>query len=516
MNILTLLEMAADSFQDRAAITDDGASYTAAELLERARVLAPVLTGGSNRDAVLYIGPHGVRFATALFACAAAGKPFVPLNYRLSEEQLTRLAARHPDALIVADPSVAPSAPNERLDLEAVLSQTGTGSSEAACQDGERLAVILYTSGASRRAEGCRASPPAPHVLHPERRRVRLCRSRGCRARRGAAVSHRRCGEPADEPLRRTAKCLPAQVYPRGLARHLGAGTRYPGDACEPMLARLADHLEATGDSPPPSLRLLAYGGAKTSPPVLERALRAFPDVPFVHACAWPETTSSIAVLGPGDHDAARRGDPEAVARLASVGRVVPTVEVRIVGADGNPVAPGEVGEIVVRGPQVSGEYLGMEGTPSEWFATRDLGRIDAGGYLLVLGRADDTIIRGGDPRTGRDRGDSRRASRSRRGRRRRSAEQTWGEEVGAVIVLADGGSVEAVRESARPAAADVEGAVAVRRRRRSSVLGDRQARPSSAPRPLPDYGRVLTFDAGEAARPALAAGYQSTGWWTG
>ena len=451
MNILTLLEMAADSFQDRAAITDDGASYTAAELLERARVLAPVLTGGSNRDAVLYIGPHGVRFATALFACAAAGKPFVPLNYRLSEEQLTRLAARHPDALIVADPSVAPSAPNERLDLEAVLSQTGTGSSEATSQDGERLAVILYTSGTS-------AEPKGVALRH------RHLTSYILNAVEFASAAHEDAALVAVPPYHIAGVAnLLTNLYAGRLSVFLhrftpedwldtSARERVTQAMVVPtMLARLADHLEATGDSPPPSLRLLAYGGAKTSPPVLERALRAFPDVSFVHAYGLTETTSSIAVLGPGDHDAARRGDPEAVARLASVGRVVPTVEVRIVGADGTPVAPGEVGEIVVRGPQVSGEYLGMEGTPSEWFATRDLGRIDAGGYLYVLGRADDTIIRGGENIAPAEIAVI-------LGEHPAVVEvgvvgvpsETWGEEVGAVIVLADGGSVEAVREWAQ------------------------------------------------------------------
>ena len=63
MNILTLLEMAAGAFGDRAAITDDGVSYTAADLLERAQALSATLTG-DDRDAVMYVGPHGIRFAT--------------------------------------------------------------------------------------------------------------------------------------------------------------------------------------------------------------------------------------------------------------------------------------------------------------------------------------------------------------------------------------------------------------------------------------------------------------------
>jgi acyl-CoA synthetase (AMP-forming)/AMP-acid ligase II len=56
-------------------------------------------------------------------------------------------------------------------------------------------------------------------------------------------------------------------------------------------------------------------------------------------------------------------------------------------------------GELYVRGPQVSGEYLnGASGVDEDgWFATRDRGWVDADGYLFVEGRADDTIIRGGE-----------------------------------------------------------------------------------------------------------------------
>jgi acyl-CoA synthetase (AMP-forming)/AMP-acid ligase II len=73
-------------------------------------------------------------------------------------------------------------------------------------------------------------------------------------------------------------------------------------------------------------------------------------------------------------------------------------VEVRVVDPDGASVAPGEVGEIAVRGDQISGEYLGAAPSAGEgWFATRDLGWLDDEGYLFIQGRSDDTIIRGGE-----------------------------------------------------------------------------------------------------------------------
>ena len=133
---------------------------------------------------------------------------------------------------------------------------------------------------------------------------------------------------------------------------------------------------------------------------VLERALRAFPDCGFVNAYGLTETSSTIALLSPEDHRAALAAHDEAArARLSSVGRPVPGVEMQIRDAAGNPVPPGVVGELWVRGPQVSGEYVDEGSVLDEqgWFPTRDRAWFDDAGYLFIEGRADDTIIRGGE-----------------------------------------------------------------------------------------------------------------------
>ena len=96
------------------------------------------------------------------------------------------------------------------------------------------------------------------------------------------------------------------------------------------MLARIVEHL---GDRPAdvPTLRSLAYGGARDAAPVLERALELFPDGDFVNAYGLTETSSTIAVLGPEDHRAAAASDDPAVrARLGSAGRAVPGIELEI------------------------------------------------------------------------------------------------------------------------------------------------------------------------------------------
>jgi acyl-CoA synthetase (AMP-forming)/AMP-acid ligase II len=134
--------------------------------------------------------------------------------------------------------------------------------------------------------------------------------------------------------------------------------------------------------------------------PVLERALELFPGAGFVNAYGLTETSSTVALLGPDDHRAALAStDPAVRARLGSVGRPLPTVEIDVVDDAGRPLGPGAEGRIRIRGRQVGGTYRGAEGgLPSDgWLVTGDLGVLDAEGFLFVRGRADDLIISGGE-----------------------------------------------------------------------------------------------------------------------
>ncbi len=96
------------------------------------------------------------------------------------------------------------------------------------------------------------------------------------------------------------------------------------------MLNRILDVVEADGGGLP-SLRSLAYGGGPMPRPVVERALRLLDGVGLVNAYGLTETSSTIAVLGPDDHRQAFASDDPAVrARLGSVGRVLPGVELSV------------------------------------------------------------------------------------------------------------------------------------------------------------------------------------------
>jgi acyl-CoA synthetase (AMP-forming)/AMP-acid ligase II len=156
------------------------------------------------------------------------------------------------------------------------------------------------------------------------------------------------------------------------------------------MLHRILDHPDFdTTDLR--SLSSLTYGAAPASPELIRRAMASLPGVELTNTFGQTETMGSITALGPGDH---------AAERLASVGRPLPGVEVRVVDpTTGDPVPTGTVGELWVKseGSVVPGAQAEGTGALAGWFRTGDMVSADDEGYLYPSGRLTDTINRGGE-----------------------------------------------------------------------------------------------------------------------
>jgi acyl-CoA synthetase (AMP-forming)/AMP-acid ligase II len=131
-----------------------------------------------------------------------------------------------------------------------------------------------------------------------------------------------------------------------------------------------------------PSLHVLQYGAAPIHPDTLRRAMAALPGVDFLNLYGQTEG-SPITCLSPEDHRSAADGREWL---LRSVGRAAPGVELRIEGADAR-----GVGEVTARA-----EHLFMS-SDDGWLRTGDIGRLDDDGYLYLIGRRGDKIIRGGE-----------------------------------------------------------------------------------------------------------------------
>jgi acyl-CoA synthetase (AMP-forming)/AMP-acid ligase II len=385
MNITMILEMAA-SAGDRPAVTADGRSLTPAELLRLANAAAGRFRG---HPAVLYQATSHLAYPVALFGAAIAGVPLVPLNYRLGAQQLDALVDRHPGALVIRPPDLGGLLePAESLEPDGEPTPEGD----------DPAAVLLYTSGTT--AEPKAAVLRHRHLLAYVLNTVEFGSAREEDAALVAVPPYHVAGlANLLTSLYAGRRVVYLEAFDAGEWLETVRRERITHAMLVPtMLARIVAQVQGD-DAATPTLRSLAYGGARMPRPVLERALRIFPGTGFVNAYGLTETASSIAVLSPEDHRAAlASSDPALRERLGSVGRALPGIEFQIRADDGQPAAAGESGLVFVRGEQISGEYRGRSSLDSDgWFATRDRGRLDADGYLFIEGRADDTIIRGGE-----------------------------------------------------------------------------------------------------------------------
>ncbi|MEY2435039.1 MAG: hypothetical protein QOC92_4764 [Acidimicrobiaceae bacterium] len=379
-----LLEMVADVVGDQVAV----GSLTYAQLLERASAGSQLIG-----DRLVLVDTNSDAVPIGLFSAALAGVPFVPVNYRLADDSLRAIIERAAPGTAVVDASVVSRISDidgiDLLDRESFLEAcTQAAPRTNAPSDPEAIAVLLFTSGTTGAPKGAvlRHQHLTSYVLGT----VEFLGASQDDAALVSVPPYHIAGIAAvlsSVYAGRRIVYLP-QFTPESWVEVARAEAITHAMVVPTMLGRILDHLEVTGEGLP-ALRHLSYGGGRMPVSVVERALKLLPEAGFVNAYGLTETSSTLAILTPDDHrEASASDDPAVRARLGSVGRPLPTIELEI-----------RDGEIWVRGEQVSGEYLGIGAAVRDdgWFPTNDGGRLDEGGYLFVDGRLDDVIVRGAE-----------------------------------------------------------------------------------------------------------------------
>jgi acyl-CoA synthetase (AMP-forming)/AMP-acid ligase II len=407
MNLFSLLDQAAQRFAPRGAVyRGTELVLTYAELRERALRLAATLRRRCPAGARIAVASENrPEYLELMFGAWAAECVIVPINAKLHPLEMLQIVDDADAALIFASPKRAEALAAEMPAAGACEMVVIGSAGYAACFETspamapqsapESLAWLFYTSGTTGRPKGAMLTHrnlmamTIAHLADVEALDEHMSQIHA------APMSHG-SGLYAPAYLARGAR----QVIPASGGfepdEFLDLCDAHPGCGAflAPTMVQRLRLAAAAAQRRPANLRSIVYGGGPMYVEELKKSLAAFGPV-FAQIYGQGEAPMTITSLRRADHALA----DEAI--LGSVGFPRSGVEVAVVGADGRPLAPGEIGEIVCRGDVVMAGYWRNAAATAEalrdgWLWTGDLGSLDARGYLSLRDRSKDVVISGG------------------------------------------------------------------------------------------------------------------------
>jgi len=429
-SIPAMLAATVARFGDRPALVDGPVERSWAQLNEAAVEVAAslVATGVQPGERVGIWAPNGAEWVTAVLGLLAAGAVLVPVNTRFKGPEAAELLRRAGVGVLVTTagflgndyPALLEDAGADLPDLETVVLTGGHPTSASS-----RSSVVVGWDELLDRATPAARDEVARRAgsLGPEDPSDILFTSGTTGSPKGVVMTHRRTLAVASDWAAMTGlgpddRYLMVNPYfhmfglKAGILACVAAGATMlpqPVFDVDRVLARVADERVTVLPGPPTlyqslldhpgrsdhdlsSLRV-AVTGAADIPVALVR--RVHDELPFRLVITGYGLTEAGTAFATGEAD-----DIETVA--TTVGRPRPGFELRIVDGSGREVAPGEAGEVVLRGPSVMAGYLDdPEATAAAlsddgWLRTGDLGTVDGAGCLRIVGRVKDMFIVGG------------------------------------------------------------------------------------------------------------------------
>ncbi|MEV6510992.1 long-chain fatty acid--CoA ligase [Streptomyces sp. NPDC051642] len=415
-NFASILDYHLAQRPDAVAVVQDERCLTVRHLHERVNQLAAGLAelGVGRGDVVGLLLYNQPEFLELVHATSRLGAVFLPLNYRLSEEEWQYILGHAQAKVIVTEPEFVRAVERSAgclTDLEhRVLIGGGEPPEEPwtdyeellARHKGERvepvdvglddLQRLMYTSGTTSRPKGVRITygnlqaKNLAHIVHFGLTAADTTLVSGPLYHVGGLDM------PALGVLYAGGSVVLQRKFdPQGVL-HAIERHRVTNVWLAPAMVNAVLEVPDREEYDTSSVRFILGGGEKTPEPVLRRIMTAFPNAWFADAYGLTETVSGDTFL---DRE-------HALSKLGSVGRPVPHTRVRIVDDTGVEVPAGELGEITLRGPKVFAGYWRDEKATAAalrdgWFHTGDIGHVDEDGFLFIDDRKKDMIVSGGE-----------------------------------------------------------------------------------------------------------------------
>lgn len=405
-----MLERAARKSPDTTAVVFGDSTLTFHELDARVNRLANGLhgLGVRRRDRVAVLMYNSLEVIEAYFACAKLGAICVPLNFRLTVSELTHILSDSRARVLVARGELVEIAAlvsretpiarvvgdgtGETLDYETLLATSSSAPPGVDVREND-IAFLMYTSGTTGFPKGAMLSH-LNLMTNTSNWIIEMQARPGDTWLSGLPLFHIGGLNGVLPCIYLVGTCVITESMGFNASESLTQLERFGVTACYFVPTQWQQLCEVQAAEPVDTSRLrrALWGASVASPGTLEAMIRTFPDVGFASAFGQTEMSSNTAFLQPSD----------AVTKLGSVGRIAVNVEYRIVDDDGCDVRPGEIGEIVYRGPTVMyGYFNNPEATEAAftggWFHSGDLVREDAEGFIWVIDRKKDLIVSGGE-----------------------------------------------------------------------------------------------------------------------
>lgn len=363
-------------------------------------------------DRVAVLADNSAAHAISMFAISWAGAVIVPINTRLSAQEVGRILSESETSLLFSDAANAETtakalALSDREILSVAMDADAVGTRkladwrlhdpiEAIATDTSSMAAIYYTGGTTGHPKGAMLTDGAL-LFQAMTIAGELAITRDSIVHQAPPLFHLAGAGVALASILMGA----TQVYPRKFDAPQLLDTvrkhRVTHISVVPTMLSVITELEDMPDAFRQVQRII-YGSSSITENVLRKLIAACPNVQLTQIYGQTECTGPCLFLPPEDHAVS---GPRA-GRLASAGRPSLYSEVRIVDGDGAPVPPGASGEITMRSPSIMlGYWKNPEATAAAlhdgWLHTGDIGIEDDAGYIRVIDRIKDMIITGGE-----------------------------------------------------------------------------------------------------------------------